>query len=369
MKAIFEPSAHDGLARSGVVHTARGTFTTPCFIPVGTRGAVKFLSSDDLASLGAEVVLGNTYHLMLRPGADVVAELGGLHGFANWNGHVLTDSGGYQIFSLEPEVDDEGALFRSTYDGSRHHLSPESAVEIQAALGSDIQMALDVCPALPGERGQIESACNRTTLWAERAREAFVADDALVARASQFGIVQGGIDPKLRMRSAEQITSLGFDGYAVGGLSVGEPVPDMLETLAVTTQCLPADQPRYFMGLGDPIGIVESIGLGVDMFDCVLPTRLARHGTALTSEGRMNIKRAEYARDDRPLDPQRPGGPCAEYPRGYLRHLVAVHEPTAARLLTMHNLWWLFELMSDARSAIEGGYFASFKADVVARWS
>ncbi len=369
MKARFDELARDGDARVGDVHTARGSFRTPCFMPVGTRGAVKYLAADDLARLGAEVVLGNTYHLMLRPGADVVAELGGLHGFTGWNGHVLTDSGGYQIFSLDPEVDDDGALFRSTYDGSMHRLTPEDAVDVQARLGSDIQMVLDVCPALPAERPTVELSCDRTAAWAERARAAFLADDELAERSSQFGIVQGGTDPQLRKRSAHQITALDFDGYAVGGLSVGEAVPDMLDALEVTMAQLPRDHPRYFMGLGDAVGIVESVRLGVDMFDCVLPTRLARHGTVLTSGGRLNIKRLEFARDDRPLDPERPGGPCEGLVRGYLRHLVQVNEPTAARLLTLHNLWWMFELMSDIREAIVDGSFSTLRAEIVERWS
>ncbi len=369
MKAVFVERARDGMARTGTVTTARGSFETPCFMPVGTRGAVKHLAAPDLEALGFEVILGNTYHLMLRPGADVVQDLGGLHGFAGWSRHILTDSGGYQIFSLKPKVDDEGARFVSTYDGSLHHLTPEGAVEVQAALGSDIQMVLDVCPPLPSERSVIQAAVDRTALWARRARAAFLAADDLPDRACQFGIVQGGTDVGLRAESAARTIEVGFDGYALGGLSVGESVTEMLDTLAEVTPRLPMDQPRYFMGLGDPIGIVESVGLGVDMFDCVMPTRLARHGTVLTSRGRLNIKRAEFARDDRPLDPDRPGGPCEAFPRGYLRHLIHVGEPTGARLLTMHNLWWMGRFVSDMRAAIADGRFEAFRTEVRAVWS
>jgi queuine tRNA-ribosyltransferase len=367
MKAVFVEEASDGDARAGVVHTHRGAFRTPCFMPVGTRGAVRHLASEDLERLGAQVVLGNTYHLMLKPGADTVAKLGGLHGFTDWSGHILTDSGGYQIFSLEPKVDDEGATFRSAYDGSTHHLSPEGAVAVQCKLAPDIQMVLDVCAPLPSARKVLEQAVERTALWADRGRRAFLADPASETLC-QFGIVQGGIEHDLRVRSAEQIMGVGFDGYAVGGLSVGERRDEMIPALAVVTAMLPADQPRYFMGLGDPVGIVEAVAQGVDMFDCVLPTRLARHGTLLTSAGRLNIKRAEFAEDDSPIDPTFPESPVARWSRGYLRHLLQVGEPTAPRLLTLHNLAWLLRFVDRLRDSIVAGTFADFRAETLAVW-
>ena len=369
MKATIEIDATDGEARTGRVHTARGSFATPCFMPVGTRGAVRHLSSLDLEQLGVDVVLGNTYHLMLKPGADVVADLGGLHGFMSWSGHVLTDSGGYQIFSLEPKVDDDGAVFRSVYDGSTHRLTPEGAVDVQLQLGSDIQMVLDVCPPAKAPTEVIRQAVDRTAQWAARARKQFLASEVGPARHHQFGIVQGGIDVALRRESVERTIEVGFDGYAVGGLSVGESREEMLPVLAEVTHLLPADQPRYFMGLGDPVGIVEVVALGVDMFDCVLPTRLARHGTLLTSQGRLNIKRAEFARDDSPIDPTLPDSPVARWSKGYLRHLLTVDEPTAGRLLTLHNLAWLLRFVEDLRASIRAGRFAEFRAAVHAVWS
>ena len=367
MKATFTLQAADGIARAGTVTTARGSFTTPCFMPVGTRGAVKHLSSADLEMLGVQVVLANTYHLMLRPGADTVAELGGLHGMSDWHGHMLTDSGGYQIFSLEPTVDDDGATFKSVYDGGAHRLTPERAVQIQARLGADIQMALDVCPPLPAPERVIESAVQRTTAWARRARLAFLAGET-VTHQSQFGIVQGGVDLDLRRRSADEIGDIGFDGYAIGGLSVGEERDQMLPALAAVTDRLPPDQPRYFMGLGDPAGIVEAVANGVDMFDCVLPTRLARHGTLLTSTGRLNLTRAEFATSIEPIEPDRPDSPVARWSKGYLRHLLQVKEPTAPRLLTLHNLWWLLGFVDDLRTAIVEGRFDAFRDDVHAIW-
>ena len=370
MKATFIEQARDGAARVGQVHTARGTFQTPCFMPVGTRGAVRHLAADDLERLGAEVVLANTYHLMLRPGADTIGAIGGLHRFTDWSGHILTDSGGYQIFSLEPKVDDEGAVFKSVYDGSSHRLTPEGAVDTQLALGSDIQMVLDVCPPAQAPREVLQVAVERTASWATRARAHFLqkGDDA-VARHHQFGIVQGGIDHALRRESAERTLTIGFDGYAVGGLSVGEPRDVMLPALAEVTTMLPTDQPRYFMGLGDPIGIVEVVALGVDMFDCVLPTRLGRHGTLLTWDGRLNIRRAEFARDDGPIDSKLVDSPVARYSRAYLRHLLSVDEPTAGRVLTLHNLWWLLSFVEALRASIRAGRFAQFRADTHAVWA
>jgi queuine tRNA-ribosyltransferase len=362
----FSVDATAGAARTGTVTTARGTFATPCFMPVGTRGAVRALSSADLEQLGAEVVLGNTYHLMLRPGADVVEALGGLHGFADWHGHVLTDSGGYQVFSLKPKVDDEGATFASTYDGSLHHLSPELAVDIQVKLGSDIQMVLDVCPPLPSPGSVVRAAVDRTALWAARARKAFLTHER--PDLNQFGIVQGGTDLAMRVDSAELTVAVGFDGYAIGGLSVGEDRSEMLPALEAAVSGLPADQPRYLMGLGDPLGMVDAVARGVDMFDCVLPTRLARHGTMLTSEGRLNLRNSRFARDDGPLDPACPCPVCARWSRGYLRHLLSVSEPTAPRLLTLHNVAWTFSLVDRIRAAVVAGTLPALRAEVAEIW-
>ena len=369
----LEIDATDGAARAGRVHTARGSFETPVFMPVGTRATVRALSSLDLEALGVEIMLGNTYHLMLRPGADLIADMGDLHGFMAWDRHVLTDSGGFQIFSLEPKVSDEGAIFTSTYDGSRHHLTPEAAVAVQRALGADIQMVLDVCPPLPSPRPVVRLAVDRTARWAVRARAAFVAGrDAGTTdqqrSQAQFGIVQGGVDLGLRRESTERTVEVGFDGYGIGGLSVGESREEMLPALDEVTALLPTDQPRYLMGVGDPIGLVEGIARGVDMFDCVLPTRAARHGTILTDAGRLNLRNAEHARSDQPLDPSCGCPVCARWSRSYLRHLLRVGEPTAGRLLTIHNVHWSLHLMGRARAAIRAGELAGLRAEVAAAW-
>ena len=368
MRATFTTGAVDGGARTGRVETPGGSFATPCFMPVGTRGAVRHLSSTDLLELGVEVVLGNTYHLMLRPGADVVRDLGGLGAFAGWEGLTLTDSGGYQIFSLQPKVDDAGATFRSTYDGSTHVLTPEGAASVQADLGADIQMVLDVCPALPATDRILRGAVERTATWAARGRRAFLDHPDAAERQCQFGIVQGGVDPVLRAESTERTMALGFDGYAVGGMSVGETRDEMLEPLAVVTSMLPSDQPRYFMGLGDPAGLVEVVSRGIDMFDCVLPTRHARHGTVLTTDGGLNLRNARYATDDLPLDPEFPASPAARWSRGYLRHLLLTDEPTGRRLLTLHNLAWLLDFVDRLRAAIDQGRFESFRLETLAVW-
>jgi queuine tRNA-ribosyltransferase len=373
VKLTIDVTATDGAARTGTIATRRGRLLTPLFMPVGTRGAVKALSSADLEDLAIPLVLGNTYHLMLRPGAEVVADLGGLHGFMDWHGHVLTDSGGYQVFSLNPRVTDEGATFRSTYDGSTHHLSPEGAVEVQEQLGADIQMVLDVCPGLPATDEVIQAAVDRTAAWAERARGAFLAgSEARLDRGldqAQFGIVQGGADEALRVESARRTVALDFDGYAIGGLSVGEPRAVMLPALAAAIEHLPADQPRYLMGVGDPASIVEAVGLGVDLFDCVLPSRHARHGTILTSAGRLSLKAKAYERDDGPVDPTCGCSTCARWSRGYLRHLIRLGEPTAARLLTIHNIAWLSGLVNDLRVAIAEDRFDAARAEILDIWA
>ena len=355
--------AVDGAARAGTVTTARGTFATPVFMPVGTRGSVKAIDAADLETVGASVVLGNTYHLMLRPGAEVVEALGGLGAFSGWHGHTLTDSGGFQVFSLNPKVDDEGVTFRSTYDGSLHRLTPESAVATQAAIGADIQMVLDVCSALPATDDVIRLAVERTAQWAERARGA-----PRPAGQALFGIVQGGVDATMRVDSARRTVALDFDGYGIGGLSVGESRHEMIHALEATTPELPANRPRYLMGVGDPVGMVEAIGRGVDMFDCVLPTRLARHGTALTSTGRYQVKNASHTTSLEPIDPACGCPTCARYSRGYLRHLIQVGEPSAARLLTVHNLAWILGLMKRIREAISVGRFSSLRDEIVDIW-
>jgi len=339
-------------------------------MPVGTRGSVRTLTSTDLEELGADIILGNTYHLMLRPGEAVIQQSGGIHGFADWNRLVLTDSGGYQIFSLQPDVDDDGVTFKSTYDGSFHRLTPQSAVDIQCALGSDIQMALDVCPPLPSEKPVIQIAVERTRIWAEIARKHFIRRrEAEGFERAQFGIVQGGVDLSLRRISAEQIVEIGFDGYAIGGLSVGESREDMIEPMVESLRNLPVDRPRYFMGLGDPAGLVEAVGVGVDMFDCVWPTRLARHGTALTAAGRINLGAARYTNSQEPIDPDFPQSPAARWSRGYLRHLLSVGEPAAARILTLHNLAWLFDMMHRMRTSIENDTFHKFRKDILDIWA
>ena len=311
-----------GAARAGVASTARGTYRTPCFMPVGTRGAVKYLSAADYEALGVEIVLGNTYHLMLRPGADLVARSGGLGAFSGWGGLTLTDSGGFQVFSLDPAVDDEGVTFRSVYDGSMHRLTPESAVHTQELLGADIQMALDVCPPLPSPDEVLRIAVDRTLAWAGRARAAHGRGDQ-----SLFGIVQGGTDETLRAESARRTVELDFDGYAIGGLSVGETKAEMLPALEATVALLPTDRPRYLMGVGDPATLVEAVALGADQFDCVMQTRLGRHGTALTSTGKVHVKAARHASEHEPIDVTCGCAVCARHSRAYLRHLFAVGEP------------------------------------------
>jgi queuine tRNA-ribosyltransferase len=362
----FTAVAADGAARCGLVETPRGHFTTPCFMPVGTRGSVKGLSSADLEALGVEVTLANAYHLMLRPGADVVAEMGGIHRFASWRGHVLTDSGGYQVLSLAPRVDDDGVTFRSTYDGSTHRLTPERAVAVQGLLGADIQMALDVCPPLSSAPQVLRQAVERTLAWGDRARRAHRSS----GREGQalFGIVQGGIDEALRTESARRTAELDLAGYGIGGLSVGESRSEMLAALAPTVAELPADRPRYLMGVGDPVGLVEAVTVGADMFDCVLPTRLARHGTALTAEGPIRLRNATFARDGGPIDPACPCEVCARWSRGYLRHLLVVGEASARRLVTIHNLAWTLALVARIQAAIRAGTLTGLRAELADGW-
>ncbi len=359
----FESVAIDGAARSGVAYAARGSYRTPCFMPVGTRGAIKYLSAADYERLGAEIVLGNAYHLMLRPGAETIAGLGGLGRFAGWDGMTLTDSGGYQVFSLGPSVDDDGVTFTSTYDGSSHRFTPEIAVHTQELLGADIQMVLDVCPALPSPLDVIRLAVERTSAWAARAKVAHRRDDQAL-----FGIVQGGISEDLRAESARRAVALAFDGYGIGGLSVGETRAEMLPALSAAICHLPADRPRYLMGVGDPASMVEAVALGVDQFDCVMQTRIGRHGTALTSHGKLHITNAKHAMSDEPLDASCSCQVCQRHSRGYIRHLFQVGEPTAPRLVSLHNIDWTLQLMARMRAAIEAGTYAAFRQEVLAVW-
>ena len=365
MTTAFDVTATDGAARVGVLHTAHGDVPTPAFMPVGTKGTVKGVDPDELREVGASIVLGNSYHLHFKPGEDVVAALGGLHGFMGWDGPILTDSGGFQVFSLRDTLlamDDGGVTFRSLYDGTPERFTPELAAEIQAKLGSDIAMCLDVCPPSGVPRAELEEATRLTAVWAARQRAAPRADGQLL-----FGIAQGGSDPELRRRSIEEIVALDFDGHALGGLSVGETRERMFDTVGWAAPLLPAEKARYFMGIGDPEGILEVIERGIDMFDCVLPTRLGRTGTALSWEGRLNLKNARFRDDPRPLDEGCDCAACRRFSRAYVRHLVKQQEMLGPRLLTVHNLRFLLRLTADARAAIERGELASFKADVFAR--
>lgn len=359
MPVQFELLATDREARAGTLRTPHGDFETPGFMPVGTRASVRSLASEDLKAVGAQTVLANTYHLMLRPGAEVVAELGGLHGFMGWDGPILTDSGGFQVFSLEPLISEKGAVFRSTYDGSRVTLGPEEAVAAQELLGADIAMVLDVCLALPSPRAVVDEAMRRTLRWAERAVGAHTRPDQAL-----FGIVQGGTDLDLRAESARATAALGFSGFGIGGLSVGEPQEERNAALSAAVAELPHDKVRYVMGLGDTTGVLDAVERGADMFDCVLPTRLARHGKVLTPDGNFNIRRAEFRADPQPLQADCLCTTCRTYSRGYLRHLVTTGEVTAMRLLSVHNLTYTLDLLREARKAIQGQRFVEFRNSV-----
>ena len=360
MSVSWSPSAHDSDARTGTLITPHGEIETPGFMPVGTRGTVKTVDAEDLERAGADMLLANTYHLMLRPGADVVASLGELHGFMSWPGPILTDSGGYQAFSLSPEMSEEGVAFRSTYDGSRVELTPESAVLIQERLGADVAMVLDVLIGLPASREDTLAAMERTLRWAARSQRAKTRTDRAL-----WGIVQGGSDPALRARSAAATAELGFSGYGIGGLSVGETPPARNAAVAAAVPELPENAPRYVMGLGDTEGILDCVERGVDLFDCVLPTRLARHGKVLSTQGDFSIKRAEWAQAEEPIDPICGCVACRRYSRGYLRHLFVTREFLGPRLLSLHNLTYTLDLMRRIRDAIATGRFAKFRADTL----
>jgi queuine tRNA-ribosyltransferase len=361
----------DGRARAGVLTTAHGDVETPAFMPVGTQGAVKAVTHRDLEALGAQILLSNTYHLYLRPGDDLIARRGGLHRFIGWHRPILTDSGGYQVFSLAERcaIDEQGAHFRSHLDGSAHLLTPENAADIQARLGSDISMVLDECLALPADPAGVRASMQRTLRWAQRARDRFLRIQSgdvrdIVATnegQAQFGIVQGGVHPDLRQESASRTVEVGFEGYAIGGLSVGEPPAVMYDVVAHTVPSLPEGRPRYLMGVGTPEDLLEAVAKGIDMFDCVLPTRNARNGQLFTSRGRINIKNVRFAEDDGPADPECSCYTCRSFSRAYLRHLFAVNEMNAATLNTLHNLHFYLDTLRRIREAIEFKRFERFR--------
>ena len=367
----YDLLATDGAARRGRLTTAHGTVETPAFMPVGTQATVKAMFPGDVAATGAEVVLGNTYHLMLRPTAERVARLGGLHAFMGWKKTILTDSGGFQVMSLAAlrKMSEEGVAFQSHIDGSRHLLSPERSIEIQGLLGSDIQMQLDECVRLPAERAEIERAMRLSLRWAERSRAAFEAMGGPGKGQALFGIVQGGDDAALRVASARALAAMPFEGYSIGGLAVGEPQEVMLAMLDTTCPELPAEKPRYLMGVGTPHDIVEAVARGVDMFDCVMPTRAGRHGLAYTRFGPINLKNARFAEDPEPLDPESDCPAARDYSKAYLHHLVKTGETLGAMLLTWNNIATYQALMRTLRQAIEAGRFEAVRAELGAIWA
>jgi queuine tRNA-ribosyltransferase len=369
----FRVTHTDSLARRGVMSTPHGDVQTPAFMPVGTQGAIKGLTHRDLEGVGAEILLSNTYHLYLRPGDRLIAKLGGLHRFIGWNRPMLTDSGGYQVFSLAERrtIEETGVQFRSHLDGSSHLLTPESATDIQAQLGSDVAMVLDECLAYPADVSAARASMERTARWAARARGRRLAlreapiDSVLDTNSgqAQFGIVQGGMFADLRRESAARTIEIAFEGYAIGGLGVGEPLQVMYDTASLTAACLPPQHPRYLMGVGTPTDLVEMVACGVDLFDCVLPTRNGRNGQLFTSEGRINIKNACYAADDRPADPSCSCYTCRTSSRAYLRHLFLAGEINASTLNTLHNLHFYLDTLRRIKEAIEFGRFESFRRE------
>jgi len=363
----FTVQAREGNARAGLLETPRGMVRTPCFMPVGTKGTVKAITPERLRAVGAQIILANTYHLSLRPGSDTVRRLGGLHSVMQWQGPILTDSGGYQVFSLRDtaRVDDHGVEFRSIYDGSRQVFTPERAMVEQAALGGDLVMCFDQCPPATATEKETAVAVERTAIWAERCKQAHQDRDGVGTDGPQmlFGITQGGVDATLRRESVERTVRIGFPGYAIGGLTVGEDRDAMLETTALTAGLLPEDRVRYFMGIGDPEGLLEVIARGIDLFDCVLPTRTARMGTAFTRQGRLNLRNSEHALSTRPLEEGCPCTACTGFSRGAIRHFVMQKEILGLMLLTEHNLCFLTRLVAGAREAILLGRFADFRRE------
>jgi len=365
-KFTFEVTGTDGAARTGMIRTPRGEIRTPAFMPVGTAATVKAMLPENVRATGAEIVLGNTYHLMLRPGADRIARLGGLHKFMGWDGPILTDSGGFQVMSLAKlrKITDEGVAFQSHIDGANEFLSPERAMEIQRLLGSDIQMVLDECPAFPAGEAQIESSLGLSMRWAKRSKVAFGEEPGRAC----FGIVQGGVFPHLRKRSAEELIEIGFDGHAVGGLAVGEGQSAMFDVLDATIPLLPWDRPRYLMGVGKPDDIVGAVLRGVDMLDCVLPTRSGRNGQAFTRAGPANLRNARYADDPAPLDTACHCPACRKFSRAYLHQVVKANEIIASMLLTWHNLTYYQDLMSGLRAAISAEALADYARECRQNW-
>jgi queuine tRNA-ribosyltransferase len=362
----FTLHATDGAARLGTVHTGRGDIRTPAFMPVGTIGTVKGMYLSQIDELGADVILGNTYHLMLRPGAERVARLGGLHHFIGWKKPILTDSGGFQVMSLSSlrTLSEKGVIFRSHVDGSKHEMTPERSIEIQGLLGSDIQMQLDECVALPAERPAIEKAMELSLRWAERCKVQF-GDQP---KKAMFGIVQGGTEFDLRERSARALADMDLKGYAVGGLAVGEPQAIMLETISATLPYLPTHKPRYLMGVGTPEDLLRSVARGIDMFDCVMPTRSGRHGLAFTRRGKVNLRNARHAEDNRPLDEESDCPAAHDYSRAYLHHLFKANEALGAMLLSWNNLHYYQQLMACMRQAIGQARFGAFSEETEERW-
>ncbi|QND52965.1 tRNA guanosine(34) transglycosylase Tgt [Phyllobacterium sp. 628] len=363
----FKLIASDGKARRGEITMPRGTVRTPAFMPVGTAGTVKAMYMDQVADLGADIILGNTYHLMLRPSAERIAKLGGLHDFARWQGPILTDSGGFQVMSLAQlrKLDEKGVTFRSHIDGRAYEMSPERSIEIQGLLDSDIQMQLDECVALPSTPKDIQRAMELSLRWAERCKVAFGNQPG----KAMFGIVQGGDVPDLRIRSAQALKAMDLKGYAVGGLAVGEPQEVMLDMLDITCPELPAEKPRYLMGVGTPDDIIKSVARGIDMFDCVMPTRAGRHGLAFTRRGKVNLRNARHADDPRPLDKESSCPAARDYSRAYLHHLVKSGEALGGMLLTWNNLAYYQQLMQGIRGSIEAGRFSAFTEDTQGAWA
>jgi queuine tRNA-ribosyltransferase len=366
MTLSWQPEAQDGAARAGVLHTAHGEVPTPVFMPVGTAGTVKAMTADAVRATGARMVLGNTYHLMLRPGAERIARLGGLHRFMDWHGPILTDSGGFQVMSLSGlrKMDADGVTFQSHVDGSRHRLTPERSVEIQHLLGADVTMCFDECTPFPATHEQAATSMRLSMRWAARSREAFVPR----AGHGLFGIVQGGIFPDLRAESVAALTGIGFEGYAVGGLAVGEGQEAMFTTLECTTPLLPGDKPRYLMGVGTPSDLIGAVRRGIDMFDCVMPTRSGRTGRAYTRGGVINIRNARHAEDNRPLDPACACPACRGHSRAYLHHLFKANEMLGPMLLTWHNIQYYQDLMAELRAGILAGDLAGTAARIEAGW-
>ncbi len=367
----FRLLATDGRARRGEIVTPHGIVRTPAFMPVGTLGTVKAMFMEDVKATGADVILGNTYHLMLRPGAERVAALGGLHKFSTWDKTILTDSGGFQVMSLAQlrKMDEHGVTFQSHIDGSRHELTPERSIEIQGLLGSDIQMQLDECVRLPAEPKEVERGMRLSLRWAERSRRQFEAMGGPEKGQGLYGIVQGGDVPSLREVSARELSAMPFEGFSVGGLAVGEPQAVMLQMIDVVDPILPRDKPRYLMGVGTPDDIIESVARGIDQFDCVMPTRAGRHGLAYTRFGKLNFKNARHMDDPRPIDPTSDCPAARDYSRAYIHHLVRTGEALGAMLLTWVNVAYYQSLMQGIRDAIEAGRFQEFKAETKAAWA